>query len=123
MKRETPKRLHDACSACSEVQGFCEGRSRTFFLSDRGLQLIVQKLVENIGEALRQAHVTDPSAVAVIPDLRDIVDTRNRLVHGYDDIDYGLLWDIVHDEIPSLHVTLEALLLDAPDISGGTTAR
>lgn len=50
----------------------------------------------------------------MIPDLRDIVDTRNRVIHGYHVINYLLLWDIVQDDIPSLKMTIDALLRDAP---------
>lgn len=50
----------------------------------------------------------------MIPDLRDIVDTRNRVIHGYDDINYLLLWDIVQDDIPSLKMTVDALLRNDP---------
>ncbi len=27
---------------------------------------------------------------------------RNRLIHGYDVVDYGLLWDTVTDDLPPL---------------------
>jgi uncharacterized protein with HEPN domain len=75
MELETAKRLHDAISACDEIQAFAEGSSRSQFLEDRGLQLVVWKLIEIVGEALRQAEIAEPSLSVRIPELRDIVNT------------------------------------------------
>jgi uncharacterized protein with HEPN domain len=116
LKLETAKRLHDAAEACREIQHFCAGQSRERFLADRGLKLIIWKLTEIVGEALRQAEWTDPDVTNKVLDLRDIVDTRNRLTHGYDSVNFSLLWDIVQIEVPPLRATLLALLEGAPDI-------
>jgi len=83
------------------------------------LQLAVQKLIEIVGEALRQAEESDREAVQAIPELRFVVDTRNRLVHGYDTVDYGVLWDIVEYRLPQLQDRLQLLLKDAPLSSFG----
>lgn len=85
------------------------------------MQLAVQKLTEIVGEALRQAEESDREAEAVrsVPELRVVVDTRNRLVHGYDTVDYGVLWDIVERRVPELQERLLRLLKDAPVSSFG----
>lgn len=116
MKVETAKRLHDVARACQELLDYCRGRTRQDLLTDRTLQLVVQKLIEIVGEALHQAGRTDVSLSRKIPNLRDIVDTRNRIVHGYESVDYSLLWDIVQDDIPPLLVLVRDLLRDAPDV-------
>lgn len=54
--------------------------------------LIVQRLIE----------FTDPKLSDSIPDLRQIIGTRNRTIHLYAEVDYALLWDIVQSEIPIL---------------------
>ena len=38
---------------------------------------------------------------------------RNRLVHGYDVIDFDLLWDTIIDDLPPLIATLEKIVTDA----------
>lgn len=114
MEIETAKRLHDAASACDELQAFAAGRSRAQFLEDRGLQLVVWKLIEIVGEALRQAEVTEPSLSRQIPELRDVVNTRNRITHGYNAVDFNLLWDIVTEDIEPLRSRLDALLQEPP---------
>jgi len=117
MNLETAQRLHDAASACRELQDLCAGHTRESYLSSRLLKLGVWKLIEIVGESLRQAEAKDRSLVERIPDLRAIINTRHRISHGYDSVNFSLLWDIVQDEIPPLEVTLIALAREAPDIS------
>ena len=89
--------------------GFAEGQSYEAFAQDRRTQLSIVKSIEIIGEAasrigaeIRQAHPSIP--------WRDIVGMRNRLVHGYFDIDLRLVWDTVRNDLPSLIAQLELLL-------------
>lgn len=114
MKRATAKLLHDAISASDEAIQLCAGVSREELKGDRTVQLAVQKLIEIVGEALRQAELAEPRSIVDLPELRDIVDTRNRLVHGYASVDYGLLWDITRDELPGLRACLIELLSNMP---------
>ena len=39
-----------------------------------------------------------------------IIGMRNRLVHGYDVIDFDLLWDTMTDDLPPLIAELERIL-------------
>ena len=39
-----------------------------------------------------------------------IISMRNRLIHGYDFVDYDILWDAVTINIPVLLVELEQIL-------------
>jgi len=42
----------------------------------------------------------------------DIVGMRNRLIHGYDNVDLDILWDTVEVDLPSLTTKLEKVLAD-----------
>lgn len=116
MKRETAKRLPDARSACSEIERFTTGESRVSITTNRGLQLILQTLVSNIGEALNQMSRSDPDTAKTIPDLRRIVGMRNQIVHGYDSVDYVIVWKVATEDIPALATILDDLLKDAPPV-------
>ena len=39
-----------------------------------------------------------------------MIDMRNRLIHGYDNVDMDLVWDTVHRHVPHLVSRLESLL-------------
>ncbi len=119
MQMATAKRLRDAVSACQELEQFTTGHTRESFRSDRGLQLIVQKLLEIVGEALGAVAHLEPNVAAQIPDQRRIVAMRNRIVHGYDSVDYDVLWSTVRLRIPELQTTLLSLLEGAPHLPPG----
>lgn len=45
----------------------------------------------------------------------DVVKTfgaRDHLSHGYDDVDYQVLWDAVEKDVPVLLMTVEQMLRD-----------
>lgn len=119
MKLETATRLHDAANACKEIQSLVTGLDEEAFLRDRLRNLSVWKLLEIVGEAVRRAEQSDSSLNQSIPNLRDIIDTRNRITHGYDSVSFAVMWRIATTAVPDLRLHLETLLLDAPDISDG----
>jgi uncharacterized protein with HEPN domain len=43
---------------------------------------------------------------------RQIIATRNRLIHGYLGIDNDTLWSIIQDDIPSLIIELQKIAAD-----------
>ena len=93
----------------AEAAAIAQGRSRSDFDADRLFALGLTKLIEIIGEAAgrvsqatRQAHPGTP--------WKQIVGTRHWLVHGYDQVDFDVLWRIVSDELPPLVEQLDAIL-------------
>jgi uncharacterized protein with HEPN domain len=65
--------------------------------------------MRDVGEA--SAHVTEETATEhpQIP-CQDIGDIRNRIVHGYFDIEFDIVWNTITDNIPPKVVHLEAIL-------------
>ena len=43
-------------------------------------------------------------------DLRQIVGMRNRLVHGYDQLDLDVVWDVTLKHVPKLLAQVESIL-------------
>ncbi|MCX5769245.1 MAG: DUF86 domain-containing protein [Candidatus Hydrogenedentes bacterium] len=85
------------------------GRSRQDLDGDRIFALALIKLVEIVGEAASRVSLATRSLQPHIP-WNEIVAARNRLVHGYDQVDLDVLWRIVAVELPPLIQQLEALL-------------
>lgn len=46
----------------------------------------------------------------------DVVGMRNKLIHGYDQVDLGIPWDTVTDDLPHLIQELEAVLSVEPEV-------
>ena len=79
------------------------------FLLNRVLQLALQKLVENIGEA---ASRLSPEARRKLPALhwKDMVGMRNRLVHDYMRVDLSKVWHVVDEDLAPLIAAIEPLV-------------
>lgn len=45
-----------------------------------------------------------------ITDTRKIIDTRNRIIHGYDSVSEDILWGIIMRNLPILQKEVEQLL-------------
>jgi uncharacterized protein with HEPN domain len=87
--------------AATEVIGFLSGRSRRDIEQDRLLSLSVVRLLEIVGEAASRVTETARIEIRTIP-WRKIIGMRNHLVHGYDDIDFDVVWKVVTEDLPPL---------------------
>lgn len=58
---------------------------------------------------------TDTTALAAqIPEFQRIIGLRHRLIHGYDNVDDEILWDVVQSKLGPLRAQLDAILRTAP---------
>lgn len=89
-----------ATDACS----FVEGLSKPEFLADKRTQQAVILSLIVIGEAATKVmdqHAEFTNQHHDIP-WRSMHGMRNRISHGYFDINLGLVWDTVHTALPEL---------------------
>ena len=61
-----------------------------------------------MGEAVRKVSADTRSAHPEIP-WKQIAGTRDRVIHGYFNVDLEIVWEIVETELPSLSQSLAAL--------------
>ncbi len=108
-RHETAVRLRHMLDAAHEAAELVRGRSRRELDSDRTVNLALVRLMEIVGEAAGRVPQEEQERFADIP-WPQIVGLRNRLIHGYDDIDLDILWEIVTRDIPLLIVELEKLV-------------
>jgi len=85
------------------------GTTRADLESDRVLNLALVRLLEIVGEAAGRVSEENRALHPEIP-WPQIVGLRNRLIHGYDAVDYDILWQIITDDLPPLVKALEAIL-------------
>ncbi len=116
MRNDLAKRLHDAQIACEKVVGFTSNMTVAEYSSNEVVRIAVERLLEIVGEALSVALKMDPSLQDRFPNLRRAVGLRNRIIHGYDDINDAVIWDIVQTNVPPLARELGVLLDGAPDV-------
>lgn len=103
MPHSVDKLLIDVRIACEEVQSFTYGQTFEMFLSNRLLQLALEREFEIIGEALVRLERIDAEHLELhIPEYRKIIGFRNLVAHGYDIIDDAALWDLAQTHVPEL---------------------
>lgn len=109
MRTDDRIRVRHMIDAAREALSFADGRSRKDLDKDRMLVLSLVKDVEILGEAASKVSETTRQAYPSIP-WREIVSMRNRLIHGYFDINLDIVWKTVAGELPPLVSALEELL-------------
>ena len=72
------------------------------------LQDAVERNLEIIGEAVKRIIFIVPNVK--ITDAVNIINTRNKISHGYDIVQNLQIWDIVINHLPLLKQEAEALL-------------
>jgi uncharacterized protein with HEPN domain len=92
-----------------EAVEICSKRSSAEFHADRVLQLAVVRLLEVIGEA---ANRVSKSFQEKTPEIArpQIIAFRNRVIHGYDQVDLDIVWRIVESDLPELCRQLDRAL-------------
>ncbi|MBC8386508.1 MAG: DUF86 domain-containing protein [Actinobacteria bacterium] len=109
MKREIKKYLFDIKTSIDSINDYL-GESRNFFeyQENKLLRRGVEREIEIIGEATNRILILDKNFQ--IKNARQIVDTRNWVIHGYDKVDDVIIWGIVTKHLPKLKKEIEELL-------------
>ena len=108
-------RLWHMRDAARLVVSWTEGLDRAAFDQDEKLMHAVVRLIEIVGEAAK--NVSDATRVANgAVRWRAIAGTRDRLAHGYFDVDLDIVWQIASNDLPDLLDEL-AVILAAWDVA------
>lgn len=110
MDNEIKTWLYDILNAIMEIDSFLVEETRQFvkFQNDLRTKRAVERNVEIIGEALSRILKRDERII--ISNSRKIVDTRNRIIHGYDSVSDDVIWGIIVRHLPVLKAEVEKLL-------------
>jgi uncharacterized protein with HEPN domain len=79
-------------SGAREAVDLIRGLGRTDLERNRTLQLALLQLITIVGEAARRVSAERQARLPEVP-WREAIVTRNRVTHGYDTIDYTLIWN------------------------------
>ena len=85
------------------------GKKREDLDKDRKLNLSLVRLLEIIGEAASRISREDQKQYPDIP-WPEVISLRNRLIHGYDQVDFDILWEILTKDIPVLINPLKKII-------------
>lgn len=101
MRREIRKYLFDIMTSIDSINEYL-GERKSFFEYQKNklLRRGIEREIEIIGEAMNRALKLDPDLD--ISHARQIVDTRNWVIHGYDKVDDVVIWAIISKHLPEL---------------------
>lgn len=86
-----------------------EGKERADLRHERMLELSLIRLIEVVGEAAARVTPEGQAKYSSIP-WPQVVGMRNRLIHGYDQVDLDILWDTIEVDLPPFITKLEKIL-------------
>ncbi|GAB6395593.1 MAG: antitoxin [Bacteroidales bacterium] len=101
--------LKDIEQSIKEIYEFLPAkRNFLVFRQDIKTRKAVERNIEIIGEAMSRILKINPDFP--IEASRKIVDTRNRIIHGYDTVSADVLWLIIVNYLPNLEKQVKELL-------------
>ncbi len=89
---------------------FFSTRTKGFyrFQNDLKSKRAIERNIEIIGEAVARVMRKNPDFP--LNNARKIIDTRNRIIHGYDTVSEDIIWSIVVRDLPKLKEEVRKLL-------------
>ena len=108
-------RLHDYLGhmqdAAVDACGFVSGMNKDEFVADKRTQQAVILNIVVIGEAATKLAKDHPEFIVQHPDVpwKSMKGMRNRIAHGYFDINLDIVWDTVQTALPALVEQMTAI--------------
>ena len=109
MEIEIKTWLYDIFNAINEIESFINIESGfDFFQKDLKSRRAVERNIEIIGEAM--SRIVNKESSVELSNSRKIIDTRNRIIHGYNSVSEEIIWNIITKHLPTLKEEVEKLL-------------
>lgn len=115
MRPEAKKLLEDIRRAAELISSFVQGKGFEDYAADPMLRSAVERQFEIIGEALNRLSRTDQATAEHITYTSRIIAFRNILIHGYDLVDYEVVWDVIETHLPVLQEEVQSLLAEGEE--------
>ncbi|MEI6950114.1 HepT-like ribonuclease domain-containing protein [Paraflavisolibacter sp. H34] len=101
--------IYDILASIQEIDTFiADVPDFATYQNDIKTKRAIERNLEIIGEAMNRVLKKDASIQ--FTNSRRIVETRNRIIHGYDTVSDEILWSIISTHIPILKQEAERYL-------------
>lgn len=110
MDEELQVWLYDILQSINEIESYFDDRPKELeaYRQDIRTKRAVERDLEIIGEAANRILKKHPDFP--LSDAKQIIGTRNRIIHGYDTISDDLILSIVINHLPRLKAQVEQIL-------------
>ena len=112
--------LQDIFTASVDAQEFIEGMNFEAFAADKKTIAAVIRQIEIIGEATKNVPAAIRQTYPQVP-WSDMARMRDKLIHGYFDVDISIVWETVTDtaRIPLVQSLIAQVLKDMEAAEAG----
>jgi len=108
-RRDRLTALRHMLDHAREAVALVQSKTRQDLNADRLLNLALVRLLEIVGEAAGRVPQEVCARHTKVP-WPQIISLRNRLIHGYDSVDFDILWQIITTDLPPLIASLEVII-------------
>jgi uncharacterized protein with HEPN domain len=123
MNTDQPQRLADylghILQAIERIENYVSDMDEMAFLGNQLVQDAVIRNLEVIGEASNHIEKRYPEFVRCHPELplASAYQMRNAVAHGYFKVDYEIVWQTIHRDLPGLDAQIKGI---QPSSQSGT---
>jgi uncharacterized protein with HEPN domain len=115
-KRDHRVTLRQIIESVQRAQALCAGKSAAQIEASWRDALAFERTMEVLGEAVKRLPDELTQRYPQVP-WRLVAGMRDKISHGYDTVDYQLLWDAVQSDLPALSATADTMLRDLDEAS------
>ncbi len=101
------KHIIDESNFILSVTG--EKLTKDDFLSDETLKRAIIRSLEIIGEATKKIPADFKVKWSSIS-WKNMAGMRDRLIHDYMGVNYSIVWDVIKNKIPELHLQIKKVI-------------
>ena len=110
MQRDPRAFLWDVRESALAIQAFTQGMDAAGYAANAMVQAAVERKFEVAGEACVRLRDRFPEICAKLDDAPRLVGLRIRVIHGYDDVDDAIVWEVASSKLGLLRKQVASLL-------------
>lgn len=107
--------VEDILDAMEKAEMLLEDVTFDQFVADFRINFAVVRALEIIGEATKRLPLSVREQYPDIP-WKDMAGMRDRIIHGYDTVDLGIVWRTIKQRIPEIRPHIQQILADYENI-------
>ena len=111
MKKDVTIFLEDILKNIKLIEKFIHNMNKEQFMGSIQTQYSVIRGLEIIGEATKNLKQDVTDKYKEIP-WRDIAGLRDKLIHGYFEVDLERIWVVSKDDLPDLKRKIEKIIIE-----------
>ena len=103
--------VEDILDAMGKAEILLEDVTYDQFEADFRINFAVVRALEIVGEATKRLPMDLRRKYPEIP-WKGMAGMRDRIIHGYDNVDLEVVWDVVKQDIPQIKPHIQRILAD-----------